>query len=311
MRAVCSKDQVDAWAWRLPFWFSLVLAPILYKIVKKTEESKFWAERNEQKDMEKIAREVEAKDQTPAIVDLFSSPFYRRQLLGMILVLSAMTGSFYTLMLWTPIYLSDLRGLMSQAEADFLNLCVVAVHIVFVILGGKLSDNFLHRSDLIKIGLPAIIVGAPVMFGMFECDSKFGIFISQVQFSACLALIHGGIAAWEVELWMPDPSLSFTGVAVGHNVSSTVFGGTIPVVLTFLFYYADGLNEDDDNLYKRLIPGCFVSILGCLSLYSISHVVRHPHDLRTGDKQLRNITNLKKKLSKKKRQRDIEGNFNF
>lgn len=309
VRNVCTEEQVDAWAWRLPFWFSLVLAPILYRIVKKTEESKFWSERKEQKDMEKIVREAEAKDQTPAVVDLFSSPFYRRQLLGMVLVLSAMTSSFYTLMLWTPIYLSDLRGIMEQKEADFMNFCVVSVHIPLVIFGGKLSDKFLHRSDLIKIGITAIIAAAPVMFGMFECESKLGIFIAQVQYSACLSLVHGGIAAWEVELWMSDPSLSFTGVAVGHNVASTVFGGTMPVIATYLFYYSDGLDDNDDNIYKRFIPGLFVSFLGLVALYSIGFVVRHPHDLRTGDKQLKNITNLKNKISKKRRQRDIEGEF--
>ena len=275
--------------------------------MKETEESKFWAERNEQKDMEKIIREAEKKDQTPAVVDLFASPFYRRQLFGMIMVLSSMTSSFYTLMLWTPIYLSDLREIMDQREADFINLCVVTIHIFFVILGGKLSDKFLHRSDLIKIGVTAVIVACPVMFGMFECESKLGIFIAQVQFSACLSLVHGGIAAWEVELWMPDPSLSFTGVAVGHNISSTLFGGTMPMIATYLFYFSDNLNDDDDYLYKRLIPGLSVSFLGLIALYSIGFVVRHPHDLRTGDKQLRNISNLKKKIDKKKRQRDIEG----
>ena len=258
------------------------------------------ASHHEQKDIEQLVRESENKTQTPAIYDLYSSPFYRRQLLGMVLVLSAMTSSFYTLMLWTPIYLSDLRGILQQKEADLINLLVVSIHITFVLLSGKLSDQFVHRSDLIKIGITGIITGAPVMFAMFECESKLGIFLAQVQFSVCMSLVHGGIAAWEVELWMPDPSLSFTGVAVGHNVAATIFGGTMPVVLTYLYYYSDGWNDDEEDLYKRLVPGFFVSMLGLLALYSIGYVVRHPHDLRTGDKQLKHISNLQEKIHHKK-----------
>jgi len=331
VRNIFTNDQVNNWAWRLPFWFSLVLAPILYYIVNKTEESKLWTERSEQKDMENIIREVEHKEQTPAVYDLISSPFYRRQLYGMICVLAALTSSFYILMLWTPIYLSELRGLMKQKDADFINLCVVSLYIVFVLVCGRLSDTFRHRSDLIKIGLCGIVAGAPVMFGMFECESVVGIFVAQIQYAACMSLVQGGIAAWEVELWMSDPTLSFTGVAVGHNLSSSVFGGTMPIVATFLYYYSDDLvnnnNNDNDNsavtnnngnegyinddedaysLYKRLIPGAFVSLLGLNALFAIGFVVRHPHDIRTGDKKLLNIHNLQKKIKKKKRRQIME-----
>jgi len=309
VRTIFDVEQVYNWAWRIPFWFSLVLAPILYKIVKETEESKFWAERSEQKEMEQIIREVENKQQTPAVVDLFSSPFYRRQLFGMIGVLGGTSSAFYMLMLFTPIYLSDLRELMGQKQADFLNLIIVAIHIVFVVICGKLSDTFLHRSDMIKMGLTGLIAAGPVMFGMFECESVAGILLSQVQFSLCLAICQGGIAAWEVELWMADPTLSFTGVAVGHNAASTIFGGTVPIFATTLYYYSDGLNEDEDDIYKRLIPGLFVSLLGMMALISLSFVVRHPHDLRTGEKKLRNIRNLDRKLEKKRRKRDIERNW--
>lgn len=315
VRNVFTDEQVNNWAWRLPFWFSLVLAPILYKIVNKTEESKLWAERAEQKDMETIIREVEHKEQTPAVFDLISSPFYRRQLMGMIFVLSALTSSFYVLMLWTPIYLSELRGLMAEKDADFINLCVVFMYIILVLCAGKLSDTFRHRADFIKIGLTGIIVAAPVMFGMFECESYWGIFLAQIQYAVCMSFVQGGIAAWEVELWMSDPTLSFTGVAVGHNLSSSIFGGTMPIIATYLFFYSDdmGKNEstddtynndylEEDSLYWRLLPGAFVSLLAMNALFHLSYVVRHPHDIRAGDKKLLNIQNLNKKLRKKRKQ---------
>lgn len=309
-RSVLSKHQVDVWGWRVPFLFSLLLAPILYNIVKNTEESKLWAERKEQKETEQIIREAENAER-PAIVDLFSSPFRRRQLAGMVGVLGGVTSSFYTLFLWTPVYLSELRGVLSEKQADAMNFVVVGVYILFLLCCGKLSDKFPHRKDLFRIGFPGLIVGAPIMFAMFESQRFFVYFLAQILFALCLALVEGGKAAWEVELWMSDPTLSFTGVAIGHNIAATIFGGTMPLIATFLFYRANQLQAlANDAIWPRMLPGFYITFLSCIALYCISYVVRHPHDVRTGGAKLkaaverenRRFNELKQKRKEKRKQ---------
>ena len=167
---------------------------------------------------------------------------------------------------------------------------------MMIIISGKFSDSFPHRMDLFRIGLPGICVACPVMFGMFESCSFIGIFLAQIQFALCLAMIEGGKAAWEVELFLGDPSLSFTGVAVGHNVSSTLFGGTMPLICTYLFTCGNDLmNEYGEHLLYRLIPGFYVSTLAIISLWCISDVVRHPHDVKTGANKVRKARSLARK----------------
>lgn len=300
VRHLLTEEQVNAWGWRIPFWFSLLLAPILFYIVNNTKESKLWSERSEQKETENLIRESEQQTR-PAVLDLFGSPFRRRQLAGMVGTLSAVASSFYILFLWTPVYLSELRGVMSDADADLLNFCVVGIYIFFLLIAGKLSDMFPHRMDLVRIGLPGIAVACPIMFGLFESESWWGYLLGQVQFGACLACVQGCMAAWEVELWMADPTLSFTGVAIGHNLASTIFGGTMPLVATFLFYRSNAIAGNTDALYPRLIPGIYISVLACVSLYCISYVVRHPHDVRTGDTKLREALARENKKFKKAR----------
>ena len=225
----------------------------------------------------------------------------------MVGVLSAVASSFYTLFLWTPVYLSELRGVMQEHEADLLNFFVVGCYIFFLLIAGKLSDMFPHRMDLIRIGLPGLIVGCPVMFGMFESESYWGYLFGQLQFAFCLSLIQGSMAAWEVELWMSDPTLSFTGTAIGHNCAATVFGGTMPLVATFLFYRSNNMMGDagdEDSLFPRLLPGLYVSFLGCISLYCISYVVKHPHDVRTGSNKLKEaIRRENQKLEKARKEK--------
>jgi hypothetical protein len=317
VRYALTEEQVNEWGWRLPFLFSLLLAPLLYHVVSQTEESKFWAERNEQKQTEDQVREAELNSR-PAIFDLLDSPFRRRQLAGMIGILSATTSTFYILFLFTPVYLSELRGVMSQANADSMNFMIVGCYIVMLLLAGRLSDTFPHRMDLMRIALPGIIVGCPTMFGMFESESWWGYFFGQLQLAACLALMNGGSAAFEVEMWMADPTLSFTGVAVGHNLAATLFGGTMPLMATFLYYKASDLvdAETDDfihTLLPRMLPGFYISILGLLSLISVSCIVKHPHDVRTGGPKLRAAVqeeNRKSQLSviaaKKKKRKQLE-----
>lgn len=314
VRFCLTKEEVDAWGWRLPFLFSLLLAPILYSVVSQAEESKNWQEQQEEREIQEFGQEEQEKN--PAFIDLLSSPFRRRQLAGMIGTLSTCTGCFYILFLWTPVYLSELRGIMSQADADMMNFIAVAFYIVCLIYMGRQSDGFTHRKDLIRIGLPGVIVAAPTMFGMFESDTWCGVLVAQLQLAACLAMVQGGMAAWEVELWINDPTLSFTGVAIGHNLSSTIFGGTMPLMATFLFYESEALLEDVDvndifykSLFPRLLPGLYISILASLSLFCVSFVVKHPHDLRIGSPQLRAAVekeNRKNVAAKKRRRKEME-----
>jgi hypothetical protein len=165
--------------------------------------------------------------------------------------------------------------------------------------------------DLIRIGLPGIIVAAPAMFGMYESESVIGYFLGQLQYAACLSLFQGGMAAWKVELWMSDPTLSYTGVAVGHNVASCIFGGTLPLVATFLYYRSSEWipDESEDELasfWPRLVPGLYISILASLSLYSISFIIRHPHDIRTGEKKLRDAYEREVRRKLRRQQKNDE-----
>jgi len=220
-----------------------------------------------------------------------------------------MTSSFYILFLWCPIYLGSLRGILTEKQADIMTFYVVLIYIIFLLCAGKLSDKFPHRQDLMKIGVVGVIFACPNMFAMFESESTTGYFFAQLQYAACLSLLQGGLAAWEVELWMADPTLSFTGVAMGHNIAATLFGGTMPLVATSLFYWANTLDTEEYSLQDlpcRMIPGFYISLLGVLSLVCLTTIIRHPHDMRTGEALLLRARILEKQR-KKAKQRGEDG----
>jgi len=307
--SMTDEYAMEDWGWRVPFLLTLLFSPILYMIVSRSEESKFWSERNDQKETEKAIREVQHVEQTPAVKDLLKSPFRRRQLMAMIFVMSVMTSSFYVLFVWTPVYLSELRGIVDNETADIYNLATVTCHIFFLLISGKISDSFPHRQDLLKFGIIAVIFVAPIMFGMFESESQTGYLIAQLQYALCLSFIQGGIAAWEVELWMADPTLSFTGVAMGHNLAACFFGGSTPLFCTLLYYVSIDISDDfysSTDLFFRVIPGLYISILGCLALFCLKFVIRHPHDVRTGEKEMRQARANQKRRRKREMKRVLK-----
>jgi MFS family permease len=59
VRVALTEEQVNDWGWRMPFWFSLLLAPILSKILKCAEQLKLWLERMEQKETGQLICEME------------------------------------------------------------------------------------------------------------------------------------------------------------------------------------------------------------------------------------------------------------
>ena len=85
----------------------------------------------------------------------------------------------------------------------------------------------------------------------------------------------------------------------------------MPLVATFLFYRAQDMEATmNDALWPRLLPGLYLSVLGLISLFSLSYIVRHPHDVRTSGNKLkeaverenRRYKEIKQKKKKKRKQ---------
>ena len=67
--------------------------------------------------------------------------------------------------------------MLTQKEADLYVFFVVLMRVFFLLIAGKLSDQFPHRSDLTKIRLFSVMFSCPKMFAMFESESKVSFFL--------------------------------------------------------------------------------------------------------------------------------------
>ena len=88
-----------------------------------------------------------------------------------------------------------------------------------------------------------------------------------------------------------------------HNVVATIFCRTMTLIATSLFCKADSLSYGDystSDLMHMMIPGFYTSMLATLSLHYLTKVVRHPHDVRTSELQLRKARKIKNMITKPK-----------
>jgi len=116
-------------------------------------------------------------------------------------------------------------------ESLQINLMSLAVATCSIPIGAWMSDKY-GRKPVMKYTAISIIV---FMYPIFWLLGQVGIeaaVLSQLIFSALVGFYMGPIPAVLVEMF--PTRVRFTGVSVSYNTSVAIFGGTAPLVGTWL-----------------------------------------------------------------------------
>lgn len=209
--------EVDAWAWRLPFVFGLLIGPVgLLMRRSMLETTEFQAEQK------KAAREKPAPVQTRQML--------RNVLLCMGLIAGG-TVSSYVLILYLPTFAIKQLGL-PQTSAFLSAMLTGLISLLVTPLMGELSDR-IGRIRMMQISL-ILVAGAiiPLFLLLLEHKDLQSLLFFQGLMALLLSLYNGPLAAVLAELFpVRERSL---GISLGYNLSVTLFGGFAPMVLTAL-----------------------------------------------------------------------------
>jgi len=96
---------------------------------------------------------------------------------------------------------------------------------------GALSDRLGRKRVLVAAHLGIIVVVYP-LFYITDHSVMLAALACQLLFALLMSGIQGAMPAAMVEMF--PPKTRFSGVAIGYNVSLAVFGGTAPLVCTWL-----------------------------------------------------------------------------
>lgn len=214
---VLDDGQIVVWGWRIPFLFGAVLAIFgIYLRLKVTETPVF----RQIGDQQRTAR---------SSVIVAARAHYKLMILVVSMCLNG-TVAFYLWIVYMPAYAAQVTGI-TESEALLANSIAIAL-LVFMLFGaGILSDRVGRKPMMIASGVGFLLCAYPLLL-LIGVGEFWAILLAECIGMALLAPYLGVQSAVLAELF--PANLRFSGISIPFNVSVALFGGTAPVVASYL-----------------------------------------------------------------------------
>jgi len=208
-----TTEQMEGWGWRVPFFFGLLIGPIGLYIRKHIGET------------------PEFRDHGPAHAPLRQMfAMYWDRLLMCIGIVVLSTSSNY-IILYMPTY--AIRQLHLPQSLAFTATLIGGLLLTFCApLFGHLSDRIGRVRMMVIVSTLFAISAYPSFVLLVANPSLAGIVALVCWLSLLKAAYSGTLPALMAELF-PTATRS-TGIAVAYNTSVPIFGGTAPLIATWL-----------------------------------------------------------------------------
>ena len=238
LTSTLTPAQLEGWGWRIPFLFGLLIGPVGLYIRRHVDETPEF-ERTERS--ASPIREVLATQKERLLVSIGS------------LVLTT-TANY--MLLYMPTYASRQLGL----APSYGFIATLAAGFIVMVLTPMVG----HWSD--KVGRTRIMLGAGSLFFV----TIYPAFMFMNAHPSLLTLLAAVIwvAVLKAIYFAPIPALMSdlfpvrtrtTGMAVGYNLGTTIFGGFTPLAVASLIA-ATGNN---------LAPGFYLMLAAIISLFTL------------------------------------------
>jgi len=215
-----SPDDLHSWGWRIPFLFS-ILGGVIGSYMRRTLT-----------DPEKFV-EMKEHHRLSAIplVDVFRNHFSKVLLVLLIDLLVAI--GFFTVVSFIVSHLSVVMG-FSKSTALFINTCSITACALTIPFAGWLSDKIGRKAVMMSAALAFTLLGYPLFLG-FSASGTVIPLLCHVTLGIMLGFYFAPIPAVLVEIFPTQER--YSGVSLAHNLSMTIFGGTLPIVALAFIYH--------------------------------------------------------------------------
>lgn len=212
-----STEAMHSWGWRIPFLCAAPLGIIGLYLRLKLEDTPVFQQLEE-------AGKVSKSPLRKVFV------LHWRLLLlciGLVLVLNV---AYYTVLKYLPSYLITRLGL-SEFKSFLLSLGMLIGMMALVTFIGRLSDRVGRKPVLLAACIGFILLSYPAFYLMLMGESGLT-FLGLSVLGLMVVLLAGAMPAALPAIFPTD--VRYSGFAVAYNISSALFGGTAPFMITYL-----------------------------------------------------------------------------
>ncbi|MFU9135622.1 glycine betaine/L-proline transporter ProP [Erwinia tasmaniensis] len=257
LTAFMPEQTLLDWGWRVPFFIAAPLGLFGLYVRLKLEETPAF-----QKHMEK----QEALEHSKPRLTLFQMlSKYRAQMLKCIGLVLLFNVSNYMLTSYMPSYLTGILGL-SEMSSLLLILVVMFVMMPLTLFWGHWNDR-LGRRPVIWGGAVALIVMAIPCLMLIGSGNMLWVFVGLIILGAIHTCFSGSMPATLPALFATD--IRYSALAIGFNLSVSLFGGTTPLITTWLV----------STTHNLMMPAYYLmgaGVIGVITVFTMRETARKP-----------------------------------
>lgn len=257
LTAAMPEATLLEWGWRIPFFIAAPLGLFGLYIRLKLEETPAF-----QKHMEKQEALEHSK---PRLTLLQMLSKYRAQMLKCIGLVLLFNVSNYMLTSYMPSYLTGILGL-SELSSLLLILVVMFVMMPLTLFWGHWNDR-LGRRPVIWAGAIGLIVMAVPCMMMIGSGNMMLVFLGLIVLGAIHTCFSGSMPATLPALFATN--IRYSALAIGFNLSVSLFGGTTPLVTTWLV----------EKTHNLMMPAYYLmgaGVIGVITVFTLRETARKP-----------------------------------
>lgn len=213
-----SKEQVFAWGWRIPFLLSVAGGFVGVLMRRMVHEPVQFAK----------AKERHKEHSTP-VVDLFKN--YPRTIAYVVVIELTLSIGFYLIVTFINNFLTVLLNFDMVTSLMMTTISMIAMGIIIPI-SGWLSDKVGRKAVLIPSALAFTFFAYPLFVAL---EGGFtSALCAQIALSFIMGVFFAPIPATLVELF--PLYVRYSGLSISHSISMAVFGGSAPIMATWLIH---------------------------------------------------------------------------
>lgn len=205
--------QLLAWGWRIPFLVGgiVALASIALRVTMP----------------ETLDLKPRSNETSPVVISLRS---HRRDILAMVVLLLPCAIWYFLLFVYGASFLVDEMHLSSAMALD-VSTANLAVLVVAMMVAARIADRVGYRPVLLVGAIYTLLAVVPCWWLMHQTD-VVRVFSGQLGLTLGLAAYYGLCVLVLAD--MVPKAVRCSAVSIGYNLVMAVFGGTTPLVATYL-----------------------------------------------------------------------------